>query len=430
LDLFSIFLCFLELLSLVEFDKLELPKEGTRIKLENGKLLVPDDPIIPFIEGDGIGREVINIARRVSDAGVKKAYGGTHQITWLETYAGGKAKEIYDKILPDDTISAIDHFIVGLKGPVRTPVGGGYRSVNVQLRQSLDLYANIRPIFHIEGVPTPILHPETVDLVIFRENTEDLYGGLEWPAESEPAKQISDFLYQQLKVETRVDAGLGLKVISQYGTKRIMRKAIQYALTHDRKRITLVHKGNIMKFTEGAFREWGYEVAKEEFGDITITEKELEEKYNGTLPAGKIIVNDRITDAMFQEILLRPGDYDILVAPNLTGDYMSDAAAALIGGLGVAPGVNMGDHIAVFEAIHGTAPDIAGKNIANPSSAILSGILMLEYLGWQEAANVVFRAMRKTIQSGQVTADLARLLKGVSPISTTEFAELLIKNIS
>jgi len=420
----------LELLSLVEFDKLELPKEGTRIKLENGKLLVPDDPIIPFIEGDGIGREVINIARRVLDAGVKKAYGGTHQITWLETYAGRKAKEIYDKILPDDTISAIAHFIVGLKGPVRTPVGGGYRSVNVQLRQSLDLYANIRPIFHIEGVPTPILHPETVDLVIFRENTEDLYGGLEWPAESEPAKQISDFLYQQLKVETRVDAGLGLKVISQYGTKRIMRKAIQYALTHDRKRITLVHKGNIMKFTEGAFREWGYEVAKEEFGDITITEKELEEKYNGTLPAGKIIVNDRITDAMFQEILLRPGDYDILVAPNLTGDYMSDAAAALIGGLGVAPGVNMGDHIAVFEAIHGTAPDIAGKNIANPSSAILSGILMLEYLGWQEAANVVFRAMRKTIQSGQVTADLARLLKGVSPISTTEFAELLIKNIS
>lgn len=420
----------MELLSLVEFDKLELPKEGTRIKLDNGKLLVPDDPIIPFIEGDGIGREVINIARRVLDAGVKKAYGGTHQITWLETYAGGKAKEIYDKILPDDTISAIAHFIVGLKGPVRTPVGGGYRSVNVQLRQSLDLYANIRPIFHIEGVPTPILHPETVDLVIFRENTEDLYGGLEWPAESEPAKQISDFLYQQLKVETRVDAGLGLKVISQYGTKRIMRKAIQYALTHDRKRITLVHKGNIMKFTEGAFREWGYEVAKEEFGDITITEKELEEKYNGTLPAGKIIVNDRITDAMFQEILLRPGDYDILVAPNLTGDYMSDTAAALIGGLGVAPGVNMGDHIAVFEAIHGTAPDIAGKNIANPSSAILSGILMLEYLGWQEAANVVFRAMRKTIQSGQVTADLARLLKGVSPISTTEFAELLIKNIS
>ena len=420
----------MELLSLVEFDKLELPKKGTRIKLENGKLLVPDDPIIPFIEGDGIGREVINIARRILDAGVKKAYGGTYQITWLETYAGGKAKEIYDKILPDDTISAIAHFIVGLKGPVRTPVGGGYRSVNVQLRQSLDLYANIRPIFHIEGVPTPILHPETVDLVIFRENTEDLYGGLEWPAESEPAKQISDFLYQQLKVETRVDAGLGLKVISQYGTKRIMRKAIQYALTHDRKRITLVHKGNIMKFTEGAFREWGYEVAKEEFGDITITEKELEEKYNGTLPAGKIIVNDRITDAMFQEILLRPGDYDILVAPNLTGDYMSDAAAALIGGLGVAPGVNMGDHIAVFEAIHGTAPDIAGKNIANPSSAILSGILMLEYLGWQEAANVVFRAMRKTIQSGQVTADLARLLKGVSPISTTEFAELLIKNIS
>jgi len=257
-----------------------------------------------------------------------------------------------------------------------------------------------------------------------------LYGGLEWPAGSFPAKRIRDFLFQQLEVETRIDAGLGLKVISEYGTKRIMRKAIQYTLQHDRKRITLVHKGNIMKFTEGAFREWGYEIAKEEFGDITITEKELEEKYNGTLPAGKIVVNDRITDAMFQEILLRPGDYDILVAPNLTGDYMSDAAAALIGGLGVAPGVNMGDHIAVFEAIHGTAPDIAGKNIANPSSAILSGILMLEYLGWQEAARLVFRAMRKTIQSRQVTADLARLLKGVSPVSTTEFAELLNKNIS
>jgi isocitrate dehydrogenase len=358
----------LELANVVDFDKLELPKEGTRIRIENGKLLIPHDPIIPFIEGDGIGREVINIARKVLDEGVRKAYSGTHQIVWLQTYAGGQAKEMYDgKLLPDDTITAIAHFFVGLKGPVRTPVSGGYRSVNVQLRQCLDLYANIRPIFHIEGVPTPIVHPETVDLVIFRENTEDLYGGLEWPAESEPAKQIGDFLFQQLKVETRVDAGLGLKVISEYGTKRIMRKAIQYALQHDRKRITLVHKGNIMKFTEGAFREWGYEVAKEEFGDITITEKELEEKYNGTLPAGKIVVNDRITDAMFQEILLRPGDYDILVAPNLTGDYMSDAAAALIGGLGVAPGVNMGDHIAVFEAIHGTAPDIAGKNIANPS---------------------------------------------------------------
>jgi len=301
--------------------------------------------------------------------------------------------------------------------------------VNVQLRQSLDLYANIRPIFHIEGVPTPIIHPETVNLVIFRENTEDLYGGLEWPAESEPAKQIGDFLFQQLKVETRVDAGLGLKVISEYGTKRIMRKAIQYALKHDRKRITLVHKGNIMKFTEGAFKEWGYEVAKEEFDDVTISENELEEKYIGTPLTGKIVVNDRITDAMFQELLLRPKNYDILVAPNLTGDYMSDAAAALIGGLGVAPGVNMGDHIAVFEAIHGTAPDIAGKNIANPSSAILSGIMMLEYLGWKEAASIVFRAVRKTIQSGKVTADLARLLKGVSPVSTTEFAEILIRNI-
>ena len=422
-------LFFLELANLVEFDKLELPKEGTRITIENGELLIPNDPIIPFIEGDGIGREVINIARKVLDEGVKKAYGGTHQIVWIETYAGGKAKEKYGKILPDDTINAIAHFFVGLKGPVRTPVSGGYRSVNVELRQCLDLYANIRPIFHIEGVPTPIVHPETVDLVIFRENTEDLYGGLEWPAESEPAKQIGDFLFQQLKVETRVDAGLGLKVISEYGTKRIMRKAIQYALKHDRKRITLVHKGNIMKFTEGAFREWGFEVAKEEFGDITITEKEFDEKYNGTLPAGKIVVNDRITDAMFQEILLRPWNYDILVAPNLTGDYMSDAAAALIGGLGVAPGVNMGDHIAVFEAIHGTAPDIAGKNIANPSSAILSGILMLEYLGWQEAASIVFRAVRKTIQSGKVTADLARLLKGITPVSTTEFADLVIANM-
>lgn len=420
----------LELDNLVEFDKLELPKEGTRIGIENGKLLIPNDPIIPFIEGDGIGREVINIARKVLDEGVKKAYGGTRQIVWLETYAGGKAKEIYDHLLPDDTITALAHFFVGLKGPVRTPVSGGYRSVNVQLRQSLDLYANIRPIFHTEGVPTPIVNPETVDLVIFRENTEDLYGGLEWPAESEPAKQIGNFLFQQLKVETRVDAGLGLKVISEYGTKRIMRKAIQYALKHDRKRITLVHKGNIMKFTEGAFREWGYEVAKEEFGDITITEKELEEKYGGTLPTGKIVVNDRITDAMFQEILLRPWNYDVLVAPNLTGDYMSDAAAALIGGLGVAPGVNMGDHIAVFEAIHGTAPDIAGKNIANPSSAILSGVMMLEYLGWQEAANIVLSALQKTIQSGLVTADLARLLKGIKPVSTTEFADYVITNMN
>jgi isocitrate dehydrogenase len=420
----------LELSNLAEFDKLELPKEGTRVKIENGTLIVPNDPIIPFIEGDGIGREVINVSRRVLDEGVKKVYRGKKHLVWLKTYAGVKAKEKYGTLLPHDTIKAISSSFVCLKGPVRTPVSGGYRSINVQLRQSLDLYANIRPIFHIEGVPTPIVHPETVDLVIFRENTEDLYGGLEWPAKSEPAKQIGAFLFQQLKVETRVDAGLGLKVISEYGTKRIMRKAIQYALKHDRKRITLVHKGNIMKFTEGAFREWGYEVAKEEFGDITLTEKELEEKYNGTLPVGKIVVNDRITDAMFQEILLRPWNYDILVAPNLTGDYMSDAAAALVGGLGVAPGVNMGDHIAVFEAIHGTAPDIAGKNIANPSSAILSGILMLEYLGWQDAASIVFRAVRKTIQDGKVTDDLARLIKGISPVSTTEFADHVIANMS
>ncbi len=423
-------LFFLELANVVEFDKLELPKgRGTHIRIEKDGLVVPDDPIIPYIEGDGIGREVINIARKILDEGVKKVYRGKKHLAWFETYAGGKAEEKYGVLLPDDTIKALAYFLVGLKGPVMTPVKG-YRSVNVQLRQCLDLYANIRPIFHIEGVPTPIVHPETVDLVIFRENTEDLYGGLEWPAKSEPAKQISNFLFQQLKVKTRVDAGLGLKVISEYGTKRIMRKAIQYALKHDRKRITLVHKGNIMKFTEGAFREWGYEVAKEEFGDITITENELTEKYNGTLPAGKIVVNDRITDAMFQEILLRPGNYDILVAPNLTGDYMSDAAAALIGGLGVAPGVNMGDHIAVFEAIHGTAPDIAGKNIANPSSAILSGILLLEYLGWQKAASTAFRAVLKTIQNGKVTADLARLLKGLSPVSTTEFADYVIANMN
>ncbi|MFX1519027.1 MAG: NADP-dependent isocitrate dehydrogenase [Promethearchaeota archaeon] len=414
---------------MIKFDKLELPKEGERIKLENDELLVPNAPIIPFVEGDGIGPEVINVARNVLDAGVKNVYSGDRQINWLEIYAGGKAEEKYGVILPDDTIKAIAHFLISLKGPVRTPVSGGYRSVNVQLRQRLDLYANIRPIFHIEGVPTPIVHPETVDLVIFRENTEDLYGGLEWPAGSEPSKQIVNFLFQQLNVETRKDAGLGLKVISEYGTKRIMRKAIQYALIHDRKRITLVHKGNIMKFTEGAFCEWGYKVAKEEFGNIIITEKELEEEYYGTLPAGKVLMNDRITDAMFQELLLRPRNYDILVAPNLTGDYMSDAAAALIGGLGVAPGVNMGDHIAVFEAIHGTAPDIAGKNIANPSSAILSGMMMLEYLGWQEAANIVFRAVRKTIQSGKVTADLARLLKGISPVSTTEFADHVIANM-
>jgi len=414
---------------MVPFDKLEIPSEGKRIEVIEGKLSVPDNPIIPFIEGDGIGPDIMKVAKAVLNAAVDKTYKGKKKIVWLEIYAGEKAKEKYGEFLPGDTLEAIKHFIVAIKGPLTTPIGEGYRSLNVTLRQLLDLYACVRPVQYIPGVPSPVVHPEKMNMVIFRENTEDVYVGIEWPKGSPEVEKLISYLKKEFKVNIREDSGIGIKPISETGSKRLVRKAIQYAIDRGRQSVTLVHKGNIMKFTEGAFRDWGYEVAKEEFGDKTITEEELERKYRGKLPQGKLLIKDRIADNMFQQVLTRADEYDVVALPNLNGDYLSDACAAQIGGLGMAPGANIGDYIALFEATHGTAPKYAGQDKVNPSSLILSGVMMLEYLGWQEAADLVRRAIAKTIKEKKVTYDLARLMGDVKPIKCSQFGEVLIESM-
>mgnify|MGYP000498166036 CR=1 FL=1 len=411
------------------FDKLEIPSEGKRIEVIEGKLSVPDNPIIPFIEGDGIGPDIMKVARMVLNAAVDRAYKGKKKIVWLEIYAGEKAKEKYGEFLPRDTLEAIKHFIVAIKGPLTTPIGGGYRSLNVTLRQVLDLYACVRPVQYIPGVPSPVVHPEKMNMVIFRENTEDVYVGIEWPKGSPEVEKLISYLKKEFKVNIREDSGIGIKPISETGSKRLVRKAIQYAIDRGRQSVTLVHKGNIMKFTEGAFRDWGYEVAKEEFGDKTITEEELERKYRGKLPQGKLLIKDRIADNMFQQVLTRADEYDVVALPNLNGDYLSDACAAQIGGLGMAPGANIGDYIALFEATHGTAPKYAGQDKVNPSSLILSGVMMLEYLGWQEAADLIRRTIAKTIKEKKVTYDLARSRRDVKAIKCSEFGEAVIENM-
>ncbi|MBM4325362.1 MAG: isocitrate dehydrogenase (NADP(+)) [Deltaproteobacteria bacterium] len=399
---------------------------GEKIDYTDGKLHVPDHPIIPFIEGDGVGPDIWRASVRVFDATVEKCYGGKRKVHWLEIYAGEKAFQLKGEWAPEETIEAIREYKIGIKGPLTTPVGGEFRSINVMLRQKLDLYSCIRPVKYIPGTPSPMKHPEKVDMVVFRENTEDVYAGIEWREGSKEALRLREFIENELGKAIRKDSGIGIKPISKFGTKRHVRRAVRYALSHDRKSVTLVHKGNIMKFTEAAFRDWGYELAKEEFGDRIILESESGEK---DVPEGKIVLKDRIADAMFQQILLRPDEYDVLATPNLNGDYMSDALAAQVGGLGMAPGANIGDEAAVFEATHGSAPKYAGQDVINPSSVILSGVMMFDYLGWKEAGEAITRALEKTISQKIVTYDLARQMKKAKKVRCSEFATTLIENL-
>lgn len=392
----------------------------------DGSISVPDQPIIPFIEGDGIGPDIWAASRKVIDAAVLKSYGGGRKIAWLEVLAGEKAKEHTGEWLPQATLNTIKEHVVAIKGPLTTPVGEGIRSLNVTLRQVLDLYACVRPVRYYQGVVSPVKNPERVNMIVFRENTEDVYAGIEWQAGSQEADKIINFIRKELKKDIRPQSGIGIKPISAFGTKRLVRKAIQYAKDHNRPTVTLVHKGNIMKFTEGAFRNWGYELAREEFADITISEQELWEKYEGKRPSDKIVILDRIADAMFQQILLRPSEYSVLAMPNLNGDYMSDALAAQVGGLGMAPGANIGDGYAVFEATHGTAPKYAGLDKVNPGSLLLSGVMMLEYLGWEKPVTMIQDALEATISSKSVTYDLARLMENATELKCSAFADAII----
>jgi isocitrate dehydrogenase len=396
---------------------------------KDGKLNVPDHPIIPYIEGDGVGPDIWRASVRVFDAAVEKCYGANKKVQWLEVYAGEKAFQLKKEWAPDETIDTIREHRVGIKGPLTTPVAEGIRSINVLLRQRLDLYACIRPVKYLSGTPSPLKHPEKVDMIVFRENTEDLYAGIEWKEGSEEALRMKDFLEKEMGKKIREDSGIGIKPISRFGTKRLVRMAIQYALNHGRKSVTLVHKGNIMKFTEGAFRDWGYEVGKEEFGDKVVVESELGNEKVRNLPEGKIVLKDRIADAMFQQILLRPEDYDVLAMPNLNGDYMSDALAAQVGGLGMAPGANIGDGVAVFEATHGTAPKYANQDKVNPGSLILSGTMMFAYLGWREVAKRIVKALEKTVSERTVTYDLAQQMRGAKKLKCSEFASAIIENL-
>jgi len=462
------------------YNKLELPKNGQAIDYKDGQFSVPDHPIIPFIEGDGTGRDIWKASQRVFDAAVEKAYGGKRAIRWFEIFAGEKAFWQFSNWLPDDSVAAARDLRVSIKGPLTTPVGGGIRSLNVALRQILDLYSCVRPVKYYQGVPSPVKHPEKLNIVIFRENTEDVYAGIEFKEGSEDAARLISFLNDDLlsktKKRVRSDSGVGIKPISIFGTKRLVRYAIKSALETGRKTVTLVHKGNIQKFTEGAFREWGYEVATEEFRAQTVTEREswilgnvdanpgitieqnaaliepglefgnqafreaLYAEVKGVLDSigkthgngawkSKILVNDRIADSIFQQIIIRPEDYSILATSNLNGDYISDAAAAQVGGLGIAPGANIGDGYAVFEATHGTAPKYADKDVINPGSVILSGVMLLEFIGWKEAAKMIENAMEKTIQQKSVTYDFERQLSGATKVGTSEFATRIIGNM-
>ena len=461
---------------MARFNGIEVPADGQKITVEGIRLKVPDRPIIPFIEGDGTGRDIWQASRRVFDAAVEKSYGGARKITWYEIFAGEKAFQKFGEWLTDDSVKAIAEFVVAIKGPLTTPVGGGIRSLNVTLRQVLDLYACVRPVRYFDGVPSPVLHPERVDVVIFRENTEDVYAGVEFVSESERAREIISLLNDKYGYKVRTDSGIGIKPISPTGTKRLVRRAIAYALEFSKPSVTLVHKGNIMKFTEGAFRDWGYELAKDEFRNQIVTEREtwildnreknpsiseeenarmiepgfeqMSEKQRAAIVSEvtqtmaaiwpthgnlewkkKLLIKDRIADSIFQQILIRPDEYSILATPNLNGDYLSDAAAAQVGGLGMAPGANIGDRAAVFEATHGTAPKYAGKDMINPSSVILSGVMMFEHLGWREVSEKIVDALTKTIRQKRVTYDLHRQMEGATKLKTSEFASAIIENM-
>jgi isocitrate dehydrogenase len=461
---------------MASFNGIEVPAEGQKITVDGGKLTVPDSPVIPYIEGDGTGRDIWQASQRVFDAAVEKAYGGNRRVVWYEIFAGEKCFNQFGEWLTDDSVKAIAEYVVAIKGPLTTPVGGGIRSLNVTLRQVLDLYACVRPVRYFEGVPSPVRQPEKVDIVIFRENTEDVYAGVEFPSGSERAAEIISLLNDTYGYKVRTDSGIGIKPISPTGTKRLVRRAINYALQYQRPSVTLMHKGNIMKFTEGAFRDWGYELAKDEFRNATVTEREtwILDNYNRnnaltaeanarmiepgfeqmsekqraeavkeveeTLAAigathgngawkSKLLIKDRIADSIFQQILTRPDEYDVVATPNLNGDYFSDAAAAQVGGLGMAPGANIGDNAAVFEATHGTAPKYADKDVINPSSVILSGVMMFDHMGWREVSELIISGLTRTIQQKRVTYDLERQMEGAKKLKTSEFASAIIENM-
>ncbi|UCD63604.1 MAG: isocitrate dehydrogenase (NADP(+)) [Candidatus Zixiibacteriota bacterium] len=415
---------------MAKYKHIVVPPGGKPITVKNKKLSIPDNPIIPVIEGDGIGRDIMKATRRVVDAAVEKSYQGKKRIAWMDVYAGERANDLYGEWLPKETVAAIKSHYVALKGPLTTPIGGGFRSLNVTMRQVMNLYACVRPVRWFRGVGSPVVHPEKLNVIIFRENTEDVYAGIEWRKGTKEVKKVITWLNKTMKTKIRADSGVGIKPISVTGTKRLVRKAINYALDRKRSSVTLVHKGNIMKYTEGAFRDWGYEVAKKEFRSKIVTEDELWSKHNGQMPAGKILIKDRIADSMFQQVLTRSDEYDVLATPNLNGDYLSDACAAQVGGLGMAPGANIGDYIGLFEATHGTAPKYADKDVINPGSLILSAVMMLEYLGWDEAAAMIEGAVQKTIDNKTVTYDLERQMEGATKIGTSQYATNIIANMA
>jgi isocitrate dehydrogenase len=416
---------------MAKYKKIVVPNEGEKITIKDGKLSIPNNPVIPFIEGDGTGPDIWYASKMVFDAAVEKAYNGKKKIVWMEIYAGEKAVKTYGKNqwLPAETLDAIKEYFVAIKGPLTTPVGGGIRSLNVTLRQVLDLFACVRPVKYYKGTPSPVKRPQDLDIVIFRENTEDVYAGIEFKAESKEATDLIKYINKKFDKHIRLESGIGIKPISKFGSERLVKKAIEYAVVNKRPSVTLVHKGNIMKFTEGSFKEWGYETAKKYFSDQTITEDELWKNYNGKAPEGKIVIKDRIADSMFQQALLRPSEYDVLATPNLNGDYLSDATAAQVGGLGIAPGANMSYYYGVFEATHGTAPKYAGLDKVNPGSLILSGVMMLEYMGWKKAARLIEKALGKAIKSKTVTYDFARLMKGATELSCSDFGRAIVSNM-
>ena len=406
-----------------------VPSHGERITYDNGVLNVPDNPIIPYVEGDGTGPDIWRASVRVFDAAVDKAYGGERRVAWMEVFAGEKAFTQFKDWLPQETVDAIGEFRVAIKGPLTTPVGGGIRSLNVTLRQVLDLYACIRPVRYFEGVGSPMKEPQKLNIVVFRENIEDVYAGIEWKAGSPEAEKLRLFIERELHKQIRPDSAIGIKPMSEFGSKRLVDMAIRYALKHGLPSVTLMHKGNIMKFTEGAFRDWGYEVARDRFADSVVSEADLA-KGGATARADAVIIKDRIADSMFQQLLLRPDEYSVIATPNLNGDYVSDAAAAQVGGLGIAPGGNVGDGVAVFEATHGTAPKYANLDKINPGSLILSGVMMFEYLGWNEAAALIVRGLENAIKAKRVTYDLARQMPGSTEVSTSKFGDQIIAGMT
>jgi isocitrate dehydrogenase len=458
------------------FNGIEVPADGQKITVEGDRLNVPDRPVIPFIEGDGTGRDIWRASQSVFDAAVEKACGGSRRVVWYEIFAGEKAFNRFGQWLTQDSVRAIEEYVVAIKGPLTTPVGGGIRSLNVTLRQVLDLYACVRPVRYFDGVPSPVRHPERLDVIIFRENTEDVYAGVEFVSGSERAQEIISLLNDKYGYKVREDSGIGIKPISATGTKRLVRRAIRYALEFHRPSVTLVHKGNIMKFTEGAFRDWGYELACGEFRQDIVTEREtwilenreknpsitdeenarmiepgfeqmserqradVVEEVRKTMAAiwethgdrkwkQKLLIKDRIADSMFQQVIIRPDEYSVLATPNLNGDYLSDAAAAQVGGLGMAPGANIGDRAAIFEATHGTAPKYADRDVINPSSVMLSGVMMFDHLGWREVSRMIIDAITKTIQQKRVTYDLHRQMEGATRLKTSEYASAIIENM-